>query len=72
MPVADKKATTVERGARVYDSQCGYCHDADPAQLRAHPEQLPELLRSERIRAHRFPLEEDDLRALVDYLKEKR
>ncbi|MBM4181484.1 MAG: hydrogenase small subunit [Betaproteobacteria bacterium] len=72
LPVADKKATTVERGARVYDSQCVYCHDADPAQLRALPEQVPELLRSDRIRAHRFPLEEDDLRALVDYLKEKR
>ncbi len=72
LPVADQHASSVERGARVYDSQCVYCHDADPAQLRALPEQVPELLRAERIRAHRFPMEESDLRDLVNYLKEPR
>jgi len=33
---------------------------------------VPSLLRSGNIRAHRFVLEEADMQALVDYLKESR
>ena len=68
--VADQRVSSVERGAQVYDSQCVYCHDADPAKLATSPEQVPVLLRSGKIRSHRFSLEEADLQALVDYLKE--
>lgn len=69
LPAADARVTATERGAQVYDSQCVYCHDADPAKLATPPEAVPELLRSGRIRSHRFTLEEADMQALVDYLK---
>jgi hydrogenase small subunit len=72
LPVVDRQAPTVERGARVYDSQCLYCHDADPAKLVTAPDDVPDLLRSGDIRSHRFRLEDTDMQALVDYLKEAR
>lgn len=72
LPVADDRLSLAERGARVYDSRCVYCHDADSSRLRTAPAEVADLLRSGRIRAHRFPLEETDLRALVEYLKGKR
>ncbi len=72
LPVADRKATNTERGAQVYDSQCVYCHDADPAKLVTPPDDVPGLLSSGKIRSHRFSLEDADMQALVDYLKEAR
>lgn len=72
LPAADAGSTDIERGARVYDSQCVYCHDADPAKLKTPASQVPDLLRSGQIRAHRFTLEDADLQALVAYLKEAR
>ena len=72
LPVANKKASAAERGALVYDSQCVYCHDTDPAKLATPPDDLPALLRAGKIRSHRFILEDADMQALVDYLKEVR
>jgi hydrogenase small subunit len=72
LPVADKQAFSAERGAQVYDSQCVYCHDADSATLVTPPDDVPALLRSGKTRSHRFSLEDADMRALVDYLKEAR
>ncbi len=64
--------SSASRGAAVYDSNCIYCHDTDPASLKTPPDAVQALLRSGRIRSHRFTLEEDDMQALVDYLKEAR
>jgi len=72
LPVADRQATAAERGAQVYDSQCLYCHDANSATLATPPDEVPVLLRSGNIRSHRFSLEDADMQALVDYLKEAR
>ena len=72
LPVADKKASAAERGAQVYDSQCVYCHDADPAKLATPPADVPSLLRSGKVRSHHFSLEDADMQALVDFLKEAR
>lgn len=71
-PAAGEDASAAERGAQVYDSQCVYCHDADPARLATPPDDVPALLRSGKIRSHRFSLEDADMQALVDYLKETR
>lgn len=59
-------------GAAVYDSRCVYCHDADPAKLKTEPERVADLLRAGSIRAHRFSLDDAEMRALVDYLKASR
>ncbi len=59
-------------GAAVYDSRCVYCHSADAGALRTGPDQVPTLLRSGNISAHRFELDDTEMRALVDYLKETR
>jgi hydrogenase small subunit len=71
-----EKATTPaeerEDGAAVYESRCVYCHDADPGKLKAAPDQVAELLESGRVRAHRFKLEADETRALIEYLRETR
>jgi hydrogenase small subunit len=61
-----------QRGAAVYDSNCVYCHNANPASLKTPPNDMPALLRSGKIRSHRFSLEDADMQALVDYLKEAR
>ena len=76
LPTANAAITAedspAQRGAAVYDSHCVYCHDADPARLKTPPVDVPALLRSGKIRSHRFTLEEGDMQALVDYLKEAR
>lgn len=61
-----------QRGAAVYDSNCVYCHDANPASLKSPAHDVPALLRSGKIRSHRFTLEDADMQALMDYLKEAR
>ncbi len=70
--VLEAAAASPERGAAVYDSNCVYCHDADQASLKTPPDDVPALLRSGKIRSHRFTLEDADMQALVDYLKEAR
>jgi hydrogenase small subunit len=72
LPAADAQSSLVERGAQIYDSQCVYCHDVDPTRLKTPADQVPELLRAGNIRSHRFTLEEGDMQALVEYLKEAR
>lgn len=63
-------AAGAESGRALYESNCVYCHGGDPAGLSTPPDQVPEVLRSGNVRAHRFELDEADLRALVDFLKE--
>ena len=65
MPGASSEA----RGAAVYDRNCAYCHEADPASLKTPADEVPALLRAGEIRAHRFTLEDADMQALVDYLR---
>jgi mono/diheme cytochrome c family protein len=54
----------------VYDSNCASCHGASPASLNTPPDEVPPLLRSGKLRAHRFSLEDGDMQALFEYLKE--
>src|SRR5512139_503690 len=72
LAAAEPAASSVERGAAVYDSSCVYCHDANPASLKTPPDEVPGLLRSGKIRTHRFTLDDADMQALLDYLKEGR
>ncbi|MDT3707736.1 MAG: hydrogenase small subunit [Thiobacillus sp.] len=72
LAAAEPAASSVERGAAVYDSRCLYCHDPNPASLKTPPDEVPGLLRSGKIRSHRFTLEDADMQALLDYLKEGR
>jgi hydrogenase small subunit len=72
LPASKPGPASTERGAAVYDGNCVYCHDADPARLATPPDDVPALLRAGKIRSHRFTLEDADMQALVDYLKEAR
>lgn len=72
LAAAEPAKSSAERGAAVYDSSCVYCHDANPASLKTPPDEVPGLLRSGKIRTHRFALEDADMQALLDYLKEGR
>jgi hydrogenase small subunit len=72
LAAAQAGKSSVERGAAVYDSNCVYCHDPRPATLKTPADKVPDLLRSGTIRSHRFTLEDADMQALVDYLKESR
>ncbi len=69
LAAAQAGLTSVERGTAIYDSNCVYCHDPDPATLKTPAKDVPALLRSGKIRSHRFTLEDVDMQALVDYLK---
>jgi hydrogenase small subunit len=64
--------TSTQRGAALYDSNCVYCHAANPASLSTPPDDVPALLRAGKIRSHRFTLDDADMRALVDFLRVSR
>ena len=72
-PIAAQAAATAasstQRGATVYDTHCMSCHGADPARLNTPPEEVPALLRSGKVRAHRFALDDAAMQALLDYLR---
>ncbi len=74
LPVATSTTTetSAQRGAAVYDSKCATCHGSSPTSLKTRPDEVPALLRSGKIRSHRFSLEDADMQTLLDYLKETR
>jgi hydrogenase small subunit len=72
LAAAQRGTSSVERGAAVYDGNCVYCHETNPAKLKTPPQDVPALLRSGSIRSHRFTLDDGDMQALVNYLKESR
>ena len=71
IPLATSTApeASTERGAAVYDRHCATCHGSNPTSLKTPPDEVPALLQSEKVRAHRFSLEDGDMQALLDYLK---
>jgi len=71
VPAASAAApeTSSQRGAAVYDSKCASCHGSKPTSLKTPPGEVPTLLQSGKVRAHRFSLEDGDMQALLDYLK---
>ena len=73
-PVPAPSAVTPppQRGAAVYDSHCATCHGSNPGRLKTPLGDVPALLQPGTIRAHRFSLEDADMQALLDYLKDTR
>ena len=61
---------SIEDGKQIYDSNCVYCHSADPTALETRPDAVTDVLRSEDIRAHRrLDFAENQIDALEKYLK---
>ncbi len=60
------------KGAELYQSQCIYCHDADPVHFRTATDDIAGLFESGTLRAHRFKLDSEETRALVEYFRESR
>jgi hydrogenase small subunit len=64
--------TPAARGAALYGDNCAYCHGQDPGALHTPVEQVPQVLRSGSVRAHRLKLDDTELRDLTDYLSAER
>jgi mono/diheme cytochrome c family protein len=60
------------KGQVVFQNTCVRCHAAGPTSLQTPSEQVRALLKSGRIKPHRFQLDETDLEDLVAYLDESR
>lgn len=59
-----------QEGQTLYEDNCVFCHSSDPASFRTPPEDIPELLRSGNIRAHRrLEFSDDQLNLLKQYLQ---
>jgi hydrogenase small subunit len=56
-------------GRALFEDNCRYCHTADRPSFETPVEDIPELLRSGEVRAHRFEFTEPELEALAEYLK---
>jgi hydrogenase small subunit len=69
---AGTAGSSAQRGAALYDQNCVYCHEADPARLKTPVDDIPGVLRTGKVRSHRFTLDDADLQALVDFMKEPR
>lgn len=71
-PAAAAGDAELRRGESVYAQSCADCHGSQPGGLKTAPEQISDLLRAGKVRAHRFSLDEADLQALAEYLKSAR
>ncbi|MFO8024650.1 c-type cytochrome [Thiohalophilus sp.] len=64
-------AVSAAEGKHLFQQHCSRCHQT-PAKLTTPPDQLPELLRSDTIRPHRFELDDEALRHIVAYINQER
>ncbi|MCW8956468.1 MAG: hydrogenase small subunit [Gammaproteobacteria bacterium] len=71
-PAIIDTAAAISDGRDVYNNHCVYCHNNDPAKLRTPVDKIPELLNSDAVRAHRFNLDDEMVKTLVEYIKESR
>jgi mono/diheme cytochrome c family protein len=58
-----------QAGQLVYDTRCARCHTADAGRFKAPLAEISGLIRSERIRPHRFTRTDDQIRDLADYVR---
>lgn len=59
-----------QEGQALYEDNCVFCHSSDPTQFRTAAEDIPEVLQSGSVRAHRrLEFSEDQLNLLKHYLK---
>ena len=69
-PVPSQPQASIADGRAIYDSNCVYCHSANPATLKTRPDAVKGVLRSGNVRAHRrLDFSENQLDALETYLK---
>jgi hypothetical protein len=62
-------AAVFGRGATLFDDSCVYCHLPSRKPFRTASAEIPALLRSGNIRAHRFSFTDAQLADLAEYLK---
>lgn len=60
------------RGEILYTVRCGVCHVAGADSLQTPPAEMSWLFDGVAVRAHRFPLEERELAAIIEYLQDWR
>ena len=71
-PLPIQPAVANMSGRDLYNSHCVYCHSSDPSVLRTPAERIPALLNEDAVRAHGFSLDDQAVRALVDYVEASR
>lgn len=68
----ERKKGSQADGRALFEEHCIYCHSTGNAPFKTDLEQIPDLMRSGRISAHRFEFDERQLEALADYLAEQK
>ena len=58
------------RGQALFADTCSPCHSAGPKPFKTAPEQVPRRLRDPRILPHQFQLSHQQIKDVVNYLKE--
>ena len=58
-------------GERLFQQYCSRCHQA-AARIKSPPEQILTTLKTGGIRQHRFTLDEDNLQAIIDYIRQQK
>ena len=56
-------------GETVFESNCTYCHASGTKPFRTDPDRVPKVFGPDASPAHRFPITDEELNHLVDYLK---
>ena len=58
------------RGQALFADTCSPCHSAGPKPFKTAPEQVPQRLHDPRILPHQFQLSHQQIKDVVNYLKE--
>ena len=68
LPLALPACADPDAGRALFEARCIRCHGGGAATLKTTPAQLPAVLTSGTLRAHRFTLSDRDIAALQAYL----
>jgi len=62
----------VDKGRKLFDDNCVYCHEPNGQDLSTPLDEVPSAYRERGGRAHRMQVEDEQWRALVEYLESQR
>ena len=69
-PAKNEVSSSRARGQALFADTCSHCHSARPRPFKTAPEQVPQRLRDPRILPHQFQLSPQQIKDVVNYLKE--
>src|SRR5512144_1094019 len=66
----DEASSSRARGQTIFADICSHCHSARPMPFKTAPKEVPQRLRDPRILPHQFQLSNQQIKDVVNYLKE--